>query len=147
MFLKKYLNLVIVFFLAVVFFMATASFNYFSQEKGYVKWTSPDETANYFFTKNFALTGELAVIEKANLRGDDLVVPRSIRSDKGFMKPVSFLGISLIYGSIASVAGLAVIPYLTPFFAALGIIAFYLIVRRLFSEQIFLNFCLSSVRV
>lgn len=122
--------------MALVFFIATASFNYFSQEADYVKWTSPDETANYFFSKNFALTGELAVFDQANLRGDNMVIPRSVRSDNGFIKPVSFLGISLVYGKIASLAGVGVIPYLTPLFAAFGIVLFYLIVRRLFSERV-----------
>ncbi len=136
MFFKKYLNLIIVTFLALGFFAATASFNYFSQENDYVKWTSPDETANYFFTKNFAMTGELAVMEKANLLGNNLVVPRSVRSDQGFIKPVSFLGISLIYGTIAALTDISVIPYLTPFFAALGIIVFYLTIRRIFSDRV-----------
>jgi 4-amino-4-deoxy-L-arabinose transferase-like glycosyltransferase len=136
MFLKKYLNLIIVSLLALVFFIATASFNYVTQDAGYVKWTSPDETANYFFAKNFALTGELAVFDQANLRGDNMVIPRSVRSDNGFIKPVSFLGISLVYGTIASLAGVGVIPYLTPVFAAFGIVLFYLITRRLFSERV-----------
>lgn len=122
--------------MALVFFAATASFNYLSQEPDYVKWSSPDETANYFFAKNFALTGELTVFDRANLIGDNMVIPRSVRSDNGFMKPVSFLGISLVYGAIAAVTSIAVIPYLTPLFAALGIILFYLIIRRLFTERI-----------
>jgi len=136
MFLKKYFNLIIVGLLAVIFFLATASFNYLTQSADYVKWSSPDESANYFFTKNFALTGELAVFDQANARGDNIVVPRSVRSDDGFMKPVSFLGISLIYGSIAAAAGIGVIPYLTPFFAALGIILFYFLVKGLFSDRV-----------
>lgn len=136
MLVKKYINWVIVGLLALAFFIATASFNYLSQERDYVKWTSPDETANYFFAKNFALTHELAVFDRANLRGDNMVIPRSVRSDNGFMKPVSFLGISLIYGSIAAVTDIAVIPFLTPLFAAIGIILFYSITRRLFTERI-----------
>lgn len=122
--------------LALAFFVATASFNYLSQESDYVKWSSPDETANYFFTKNFALTGELEVFDRANLRGDNMVIPRSVRCDSGYMKPVSFLGITIIYGTIAAATDIAVIPYLTPVFAALGIILFYLIIRRLFFERV-----------
>ena len=136
MFLKKHLNLIIVSLLALVFFTATAGFNYISQDQDYVKWSSPDETANYFFAKNFALTGELAVFDLPNMRGDNMVIPRSVRCDNGMMKPVSFLGITLIYGAIASITDIAVIPYLTPFFAALGIIVFYLFVRRLFTERV-----------
>ena len=133
---KKYINILIVSLLASLFFVATASFNYLTQDSSYVKWSSPDETANYFFSKNFAQTGQLAFFDEADVIGDNLIMPRSVRSDAGWIKPVSFLGLILIYGSLASVFGIAIIPYLTPFFAALGIIIFYLIVRRLFSDRI-----------
>lgn len=136
MFREKYVNLIIVSLLALVFFIATASFNFYSQTEDYVKWSSPDETANYFFTRQLSTTGQLSYFEAANIIGDNLVIPRSVRSDNGWVKPVSFLGIILIYGSLASVFGAAIIPFLTPWFAAWGIIFFYLIVRRLFSERV-----------
>ncbi len=136
MFWKKYHNLIIVSLLALIFFLATSSFNYLTQDKDYVKWSSPDETANYFFTKRFSQTGQLAFFDSANLIGDNLIMPRSVRSDAGSIKPVSFLGIILIYGSLAAIFGTPIIPYLTPFFAALGLIFFFLIIRRLFSERI-----------
>ncbi len=136
MFPKKYLNLIIVSFLALVFFIATASFNYYSQSQNYVKWSSPDETANYFFAKEFSQSGNLSFFDPANIIANNIVIPRSVRSDQGQVKPVSFLGIILIYGWIASIFGIVVIPFLTPAFAALGLILFYLIVRRLFSERV-----------
>jgi 4-amino-4-deoxy-L-arabinose transferase-like glycosyltransferase len=122
--------------LAVIFFVGTASFNYLTQDSNYTKWSSPDETANYFFTKRFSQTGQLAIFDPAAVLGNNLVMPRSVRSDAGFIKPVSFLGIILIYGKLAAVFGPAIIPFLTPFFAALGLILFYLLVRRLFSERV-----------
>lgn len=136
MFIKKHLNLIIVSLLALVFFVGTSSFNYLTQDKNYVKWSSPDETANYFFASRYSQTGELAFFDKANIIGDNLVMPRSVRCDEGWIKPVSFLGIILIYGSLGAIFGTAVIPFLTPFFAALGIILFYLIIRKLFSEKV-----------
>ncbi|MFA5184258.1 MAG: glycosyltransferase family 39 protein [Patescibacteria group bacterium] len=136
MFLKKHLNLIIVSFLALIFFIGTASFNYLTQDQDYVKWSSPDETANYFFTKKFSDTGQLAFFDSAGVIGDNLLMPRSVRSDAGFIKPVSFLGITLVYGSLAAIIDPAIIPFLTPFFAALGVILFYLLVRRLFSERV-----------
>lgn len=136
MFLKKHLNLIIVGLLALIFFIGTASFNYLTQSPDYVKWSSPDETANYFFAKHFSQTGQLAVFDQASLKGDNMVMPRSVRSDNGWLKPVSFLGISLIYGGLGALFGVAVIPYLTPFFAALGLIFFYLVIRRLFSGRV-----------
>ncbi|MFA5023761.1 MAG: hypothetical protein WC523_02265 [Patescibacteria group bacterium] len=132
---KKYVNLLIVSLLALIFFMGTASFNYLTQDKNYTKWSSPDETANYFFSKRLSDTGQIAVFDSAAVIGDNLVMPRSLRSDFGWLKPVSFLGIILIYGSIGSLVGSGVIPFLTPFFAALGIIFFYLLARKVFSSE------------
>ena len=48
---------------------------------------------------------------------------------------MSFLGIILIYGKIASLTSHHVIPYLTPFFGALGIIFFYLLIKELFGKN------------
>jgi hypothetical protein len=132
---QKLVNPIIVSALALVFFISTASFNYFTQDKNYVKWTSPDETANYFFSKEFAETGQLSYFDPAAIIGDNMVMPRSLRSDDGWIKPVSFLGITLTYGSIGAVLGSGVIPYLTPFFAALGIIFFYLLISRIFNNK------------
>jgi len=121
--------------LAVVFCLGTASYNYLAQRNGFVKWGSPDETANYTFAKLYAETGEIQIFEKYNLLAGDLIHPRSIRSDFGFLKPVSFLGIILIYGQIASVAGISLLPYLTPILAALGLIFFYLLIKEIFGKN------------
>jgi len=134
--LKKYGNLLIVAALAAVFFVATSSFNYLTQDKNYTKWTSPDETANYYFAKSYATTGRLAIFDPASAIGGTVVMPRSVRNDFGWIKPVSFLGIILIYGTIASFFGVGIIPFLTPFFAALGLMVFYLLARRLFKGRV-----------
>jgi len=133
--LKKHLNLIIVGLMAVLFFASTSTFNLLAQTKDYVKWSSPDETANYFFAREFATTGRLAVFDPAAVIGDNMVMPRSVRSDFGWLKPVSFLGVVLTYGTIGRVLGPGVIPFLTPFFGALGIVIFYLLVRRIFRSE------------
>jgi 4-amino-4-deoxy-L-arabinose transferase-like glycosyltransferase len=132
---QKFINPLIVTLLALVFFIATSSFNYFTQDKNYTKWTSPDETANYFFSKRLSQTGQLAYFDPAAVLGDNIVIPRSLRSDSGWVKPVSFLGIILTYGNIGAVFGAGVIPYLTPFFGAIGIIVFYLLVSSIFKNK------------
>ena len=134
--LKLDYNLLGAIVIALLFFIGASSYNFITQREGLVRWNSPDETANYYFTKLYATEHNLAVFESANVVVSDLVRPRSIRSDNGWLKPVSFLGIILIYGSIASLTSVAVIPYLTPFFGALGIIFFYLLLKRLFSSRI-----------
>lgn len=121
--------------LSVGFFFASSGFNFLTQSPGYTKFLSPDETANYYFAKHYAQTGEVAVFEPANLLGEEVIHPRSIRSDNGWLKPASFLGIVIVYGKIASFIGVSFIPYLTPFFAALGIIFFYLWVRKIFGKK------------
>lgn len=139
----KYSALVFVVFLALLFFVATSSYNWLNhdyaetaEEIDFVKWGSPDETANYIFTKLYAQTGELSIFEKYNLYTNEIMHPRSMRSDHGKIKPVSFLGIILIYGNIAKVFGYKIIPYLTPLFAAIGILFFYLLIKALFNQNI-----------
>ena len=132
----RHWQLMIVIFLAIIFFFATSSFNYLIQKDDFVKWSSPDETANYFFTNLYTQTNTLTANEAYNLYASDIVHPRSFRSDIGSLKPVSFLGIILIYGAIASVTSYKVIPFLTPFFGAIGIIFYFLFTKKLFSQNI-----------
>ena len=134
---NKNSNLIIVCLLALAFFILSSVFIAINQSSGsYFLWSSPDESANYFFAVNYAVSGELSVFDPAGIVGSGWTVPRSLRSDFGFLKPVSFLGIILIFGSIASVLGVSIIPFLTPLFASLGIIIFYLLIRNLFKEKV-----------
>ncbi len=122
-------------FLAAAFFIATSSFNYLTQKDDFIKWLSPDETANYTFAKYYGQVGDLRIFEKYNLYVDDIIHPRSFKSDNGELKPMSFLGMLLIYGQFVKYAGYRVLPYLTPFFGAVGIIFFYLLVKNLFGKR------------
>ena len=133
---KSYINLIIVVLLATVFFGLTSSFQYLTQDPSYTKWSSPDETANYFFAKRYSDGQGIAMFDSAAVVGNGMIMPRSVRSDSGWLKPVSFLGIILMYGTIGSILGSVVIPYLTPFFAALGIIIFYLLIKKIFTDRI-----------
>ncbi|MFH1582689.1 MAG: glycosyltransferase family 39 protein [Candidatus Falkowbacteria bacterium] len=133
--LKKYWRWIIIIIASVCFFIGTASFNYFTQSENFVKWLSPDESANYNFTKLYAQEGQLMIFEKYNIIAEDIMHPRSVRSDFGWLKPVSFLGIILIYGKIASLTTYKILPFLTPFFAALGIIFYYLLIKEIFGKR------------
>src|SRR5680860_1137592 len=66
---------VIVLFLATIFFVSTSSFNYLTQEPDYIKWTYPDETANYFFASRFSEGRALALFDEAGIIGDNMVMP------------------------------------------------------------------------
>jgi hypothetical protein len=142
--------------LALIFFLGTSSLNYYTQEYSkdpvgldYVKWSSPDETANYIFSKLYAQTGNLSIYESYNLYTDDIMRPRSLRSDNGEIKPVSFLGIILFFGYIAKLTSYKFIPFLTPLIASLGLIFYYLIIKKLFTRTnaIISTFILASFPV
>lgn len=133
--LKKHWRYFVLVALAAVFFIAVSSFNYIVQSDDFVKWASPDETANYTFAKIYGQTGSLTIFEKYNLYVNDIIQPRSFRSDLGQLKPVSFLGIILIYGKIVSLTSYNILPYLTPLFAAVGIIFYYLLIKKLFGKS------------
>jgi len=134
-FIRKDKGFLIVCLLALLFFFATSSFYFFTQDNDFVKWTSPDETANYIFSKLYAQEDKLVIIEKYNLYTEGIMHPRSFRVDGDELKPVSFLGIMLIYGSIAKLTSYKIIPFLTPFFGALGIIFFYLLIKKIFNKR------------
>lgn len=133
--LKQYWRWIIIAVVASCFFIGTASFNYFTQSADFIKWSSPDETANYNFTKLYVQTGQPMIFEKYNVLVNDIIHPRSVRSDFGYLKPMSFLGIILIYGKIASLTTIKILPFLTPFFAALGIVFYYLLIKDIFGEK------------
>lgn len=123
------LSLILLFFSLAVFFTLASKF------PAATHWNSPDETANYFFSQVYAKTGNLFVFEKYNLIASDIILPRSMRSDYGFVKPVSFLGMPLLYGKIASFSSVDILPYVTPMLAAVGIIFFFLLVRKLINRR------------
>ncbi len=135
-FLKNNLFILIVSFFAILFFFSVSLFNFTTQKEDFVKWLSPDETANYVVSKLYGQTGSMIIFEKYNLYVDDIMRPRSFRSDNGNIKPVSFLGIIIVFGTIVKYTTYKVLPYLTPLFASIGIIYYFLLVRKLFNKNI-----------
>jgi len=138
--LKKWLishtHLFLLPLLMVLFFTGASAYNYFAQADNYIKWGSPDENANYVFSKLFAEEGQLSFFEKYNLYAADIIHPRSFRSDNGSLKPVSFLGIILIYGTLAKVLRTAAIPFFTPAIAALGLLFYFLFIKNVFGKKV-----------
>ena len=132
---QKLIRIIILLALACVFFVSTSLFNLYGQAGGFVKWNSPDETANYYFAKLYAETQSLSSFEKYNQLVENIIAPRSMQSTAGYLKPVSFLGMTLIYGKLASLTTIKLLPYFTPFFGALGLIFFYLLVKELFGPS------------
>lgn len=98
------------------------------------KYDSPDETANAFFIQRFADGAPLRVPD-ALLSVSPAPHPRGIAVRDGSLIPGSFLGIILLYGTLARWLGSGVIPFLTPLAASGGLIVFFLFVRRIFSTR------------
>lgn len=136
---NKYWRIIIIVLVSAVFFVGASSFNFYVQKPfakdNFIKWLSPDETANYNLAKLYGQEGRLMFFEKNNLYVPDIIHPRSFRSDYGWLKPVSFLGIIIIFGKIASFTSYKIIPFLTPFFASLGIIFYYLLIKKIFGRK------------
>jgi hypothetical protein len=101
-----------------------------------LKFNSPDETANYFFIKQFVLTGEPKYLEPLNFDFGGIFHPRSTNVAGGFIVPGSFLGLILIYGCIAKIVGLWLVPYLTPLISVIAVLFFYGIIKKVFSAKI-----------
>lgn len=97
---------------------------------------SPDETANAFFSSNYAKTGQLFVFDPLNVTFADALHPRSTLSIAGRIVPSGFIGIPLLYGMVARVLGEWTLTLLTPLLALLAVLAWYGIVRRIFDRDI-----------
>ncbi len=100
------------------------------------QFTSPDETANYFFSSLYAEEGTFRYHEPFNDEANGLIHPRSTTTAGEYIVPTSFLGLPLLYGIIGKIFGIGVIKYLTPIFSVIGVIFFYLLLRRLFTGRI-----------
>ncbi len=98
-------------------------------------FNSPDETANYYFSEHFQENNNFRVpSEYINISSD--VHPRSIKASGYYLMPSSFIGLPLIYGSIAKIFGDWIIVYLTPIFALIGVIFLYLLTKKLFNQKV-----------
>jgi len=132
--ITKYWHYSVLAALAVLFFAGSFFYIYLTEKNNFIKWGSPDETANYTFTKLYSEEGTLKIYEKYNLIVNDIIHPRSTQSEFGKIKPVSFLGIILIYGTLAKIFSFKIIPYLTPIFAGIGIVYFYFLIKKIFGK-------------
>jgi hypothetical protein len=97
--------------------------------------TSPDESANLFFSRWFAQTGELHYFDSWNLYADGAVHPRSVVVADNFLVPGGFVGLPVIFGGLAKLVGPGLIPFFSPSIALLGLLGFGLLSARLFGRR------------
>ena len=121
--------------LAAVFAASAILYIRATQTDDFVKWGSPDENANYIFAKLYGQENRLSIFEKYNLLAADIMRPRSMKSDQGWIKPVSFLGLPLIYGWLSRLTSYQLIPYFTALAGAFGLIFYYLLIRLFFGRS------------
>ncbi len=99
-------------------------------------FVSPDENANFFFSRTYAETGRLFVVEPLNVRIGDVLAPRSILALGGRLVPGGFAGLPFLYGGFARAFGMWVLPLLTPLLAAASVIAWAAVCRKLFGGRV-----------
>ncbi|HPI67189.1 MAG TPA: hypothetical protein PKZ16_01420 [bacterium] len=106
------------------------------------KFNTPDEVINYYFSVSYAQTGNLYYLEPLNVFMHRVIFPRWALVVGNKITPGNFLGLDLIFGSVAKVFGLGIIPFLTPLFA-FGLVLFcYFLFRLFWSEKIAFLSCL-----
>lgn len=132
---QKHKEIIILAVLAVVFFLIYAWFPLITKTSP-LRFNSPDETGNHFWIKNFAQGKGLQLIEPLNGVGNGLIHIRGMNSVRGAIVPGSFLGIIFLYGTLARLSSLDLVPLFTPFFAVLAVISFFFIISRIFSKKI-----------
>ncbi|PJE75854.1 hypothetical protein COV04_02830 [Candidatus Uhrbacteria bacterium CG10_big_fil_rev_8_21_14_0_10_48_11] len=127
-------QLSIVLLMAVLAFLLYAFFPWAASSSP-LRFNSPDETANYFFSTTVAGGSGLHFFEPLSSSVGGVIHPRAMLSIGDYLVPASFIGLPLLYGGFALVVGKATLPYLTPFFTVLALLAAYGAWRRLFSAK------------
>lgn len=116
--------------IAAIFFIFAYSFLAFRSGRIF---NSPDENANYFFANLFAAESRLDYPLAEN---NDILHPRSMTVVGQKIVPQSFLGMPLIYGALGKIFGSNAIIFFTPIIAAINVLFFYEIIKKIFDEKI-----------
>src|SRR3990167_9631452 len=120
-------------FYAVIFLIIFIAYSFLAI-KSSGKFTSPDEAANFYFTKQFAGNLSFKVAEPLNGIAP-IVAPRSIMVQKDALLPGSFFGMPLLYGAIGWFLGKWIILFLTPLFSAIAVFVFYKLINLIFDRR------------
>ncbi|MFZ5365538.1 MAG: hypothetical protein ACOZBH_05100 [Patescibacteria group bacterium] len=100
-------------------------------------FNSPDETANYVFSCNFAKAGTMKLPEDDNLKVQGMIHPRSaIANYNGDIVPGYFLGAPMIFGYLGKILGCSAIPFVLPVISAITPIFFYLGLKKIFEKDV-----------
>ena len=86
--------------LAFFFFYSFLSYKPALGPAGQLIFNSPDETANYYFSRQFSENSSLSFADPANLVARGLVAPRSMVVKGSKTISATFNGLPLLYGSL-----------------------------------------------
>lgn len=120
----------------IVFFFLYSFLSFESLKDPSIRLNSPDETANYFFSRLYARTGKLGYQEQLLGATEHFLHPRSMTGVNQTVVPVSFIGMPVLYGGVGKVFGVDVILFITPFLATIIPFLFYRFLRGIFSRRI-----------
>jgi len=101
-----------------------------------IRFNTPDEVMNFYFTNLFADENKMYYSEPYNLLANGFIFPRWAKPIADKITPGTFQGIILIYGSLAKIFSKFIIPFLTPLFAVIGALFFYGIIKLIFNKKI-----------
>ena len=128
--------LMVLILLALIFFVIYGYLSFITSRTDNIIFNSPDETASYWAANNYYNNGNFTQFSEPSLVGGDIISPRSLRIVDNYLLPTGFLGMPWLYGSIAKLVNSNyVLPFLTPLFAVLGVLFFYLSLSFVFSKK------------
>lgn len=92
----------------------------------YPVFNSPDETANYFFARRFALTDNFKFDDIYAVASNGHFLPRSMQLSFNMVAPTGFIGLPLIFGFISKYIGVSWLYLLTPLIMVLALALLYI---------------------
>lgn len=101
-----------------------------------MRFNTPDEVTNFYFTNLFSNENKLYYFENYNLLINGAIFPRWAKPIGDKIVLGTFQGIILIYGSLAKIFSNFIISFLTPIFALIGVVFFYNIIKMIFNKKI-----------
>ncbi len=118
-----------------LFFTATSAYQYCIQQPSFVKWSAPDEAANFYFSKLYAKTGQFISDNEIDSPAAEIVRPRSFKNNGSSLLPVSFLGLPILYGTLARLLVVDILPFITPVIGVLCLWFFFGLTKRVFNQS------------
>ena len=110
----------------IVTFLSVSFFSLPDRKLGdYPIFNSPDETANYLFSRLYAKNGKFVYDDMLAVASAGYILPRSMQVVFSRVVPTAFIGLPLIYGSISKIIGVNWMVLFTPIIMALALLVLY----------------------